>query len=362
MAEAIRGRTVCVLFLAWGICMPAFAAVDPVAEEYRTATAGIAPLLVRIETIGGRAVRDKLLAAEGATTGLLVDGSGLIVTSALHFLHEPSSILVRFSVGPRLPAVKVATDFNRMLTLLKVEQTDQIPESLRNIRLRPAPPSERRLGQTVIAVGWTLSETEPNITVGILSGTDRIWGKAIQTDAAVGPNNYGGPLIDRHGGILGLLVPLSMTSNRVVAGYEMYDGGVGMAIPLTDVLEQVLPNLLPGKDRETGETGLSFHENTIFIGLPRLARVLDDSPAAKAGLLAGDLILALDGRPVKTAMDVVKHFKLRYAGETVHITIRRTLPETKEPVEKTVSFVTVPARELLKTAVEKTAGKNDEVN
>ena len=69
--------------------------------------------------------------------------------------------------------------------------------------------SQIRVGQWTIAVGRAFEGREPNMAVGVLSATDRIWGKAIQTDAAVSPNNYGGPLVDIAGRVLGVLVPLS---------------------------------------------------------------------------------------------------------------------------------------------------------
>ena len=65
------------------------------------------------------------------------------------------------------------------------------------------------VGQWAIAVGRTYEQPEPNLSVGVISATNRIWSKAIQTDAKISPSNYGGPLIDIHGRVLGVLVPLS---------------------------------------------------------------------------------------------------------------------------------------------------------
>lgn len=301
-------------------------------DRYRSAVGKIVPRLVRIDTVGGHEIVDKTLANEGTTAGILLDAQGHIMTSAFNFLHDPSAILVRFSDGTRKVAVKVATDHNRMLTLLKV---DGPPASSTAASLDILPKSDFRLGQTLIAVGCAFSVEEPNIAVGILSGTDRIWGKAFQTDAAIGPNNYGGPLIDLEGRILGIAVPLSMQSDKLTAGHETYDGGVGMAVPLEDVRSIVLPKLLPGKDVFGAETGLAFKENTVFIGEPILADVLADSPAAKAGLQKGDRIVKIGDRPIDTAMRVLYEFKGRYAGETLTVTVRR------DGKEQTFSLTTV---------------------
>ncbi len=104
-----------------------------------------------------------------------------------------------------------------------------------------------RVGQWAIAVGRTFESAQPNMAVGILSAVDRIWGKAIQTDAAVSPNNYGGPLVDIRGRVMGILVPLSPDADGGVAGMEWYDSGIGFAIPMEHI-PQVLPRLEKGED------------------------------------------------------------------------------------------------------------------
>ena len=70
------------------------------------------------------------------------------------------------------------------------------------------------VGQWAIAVGRTYDSPEPSVSVGIVSAVNRVWGKAIQTDAKVSPVNYGGPLIDVAGDALGVIVPLSPDGKR----------------------------------------------------------------------------------------------------------------------------------------------------
>ena len=89
-----------------------------------------------------------------------------------------------------------------------------------------------------MAVGRTLVgqvDQMPSVSVGIISALDRIWGKAIQTDAKVSPTNYGGPLIDLYGRVQGVLVPASPQAEGETAGFEWYDSGIGFAIPLEDI-------------------------------------------------------------------------------------------------------------------------------
>ena len=289
------------------------------AETVRQAVSRISPRLVRIDTIGGHEKVGDQFANEGTSTGFLLDADGYVITGAFHFLHDPSSILLRLADGSKKIARKVCNDRNRMLTLLKVEGLDaafagQMPE----IRDKASIP----VGSRCIAVGVALSQDEPNLAHGIVSGKDRIWGKAIQTDAAVGPNNYGGPLVDLEGKLLGLLVPLSMMSSDVAAGAETYDAGVGMAVPFEDII-RLLPRMKEGLDLEPGRVGIEFKENRTFIGEPVIDTVQPDSPAAKAGLKKGDRIRAIDGNPMATALQVTMNFHLRYTGETVAIRFQR---------------------------------------
>ena len=152
------------------------------------------------------------------------------------------------------------------------------------------------VGQWAIAVGRTFEQPEPNMSVGIVSATNRIWSTAIQTDAKISPANYGGPLIDIQGRVLGVLVPLSpQGQGGEVAGAEWYDSGIGFAVPLADILER-LPTLKSGKDLHPGVMGISLKAGRHLFACPRSSPPCQaGSPAYKAGLRAGDTIVEIDG-------------------------------------------------------------------
>jgi S1-C subfamily serine protease len=222
-----------------------------------------------------------------------------------------------------------------MFTLLKAN--DFSGNNIWGRELPPLPMRSKesiRIGERCIAVGVVLSPTGPNVTLGIISGKNRIWDKAIQTDAAIGPNNYGGLLIDFEGNVLGIPVPLSMMSQDVIAGAELYDAGVGMAIPWEDMLV-LFPKLREGNDLLPGSVGFGFRDNQTFIGEPVIATVQPDSPAARAGLIVGDRIVSIDDIPMPTALAVTKNLRQRHAGETLTIVFRR------DGAEQTVSLMTV---------------------
>ncbi len=291
-------------------------------DHLRASVTSVALRLVRIDTIGGHEKVGDEFANEGSGTGFLLDRDGYVVTAAFLFLHDPASILLRFPDGTKKIARKIATDKNRMLTLLKVENLDAgfLPEGDLTESVRPK--STLVVAEPCLAVGAALSPDEPNVTRGVISGVDRIWGKAIQTDAAVGPNNYGGPLIDRNGKLIGLLAPLSMMSGDVAAGAETYDAGVGMAIPFDDILA-LLSRLKEGKDLEPGFVGLVFKENRTFIGEPVIDTVAPDSSAGGAGLKVGDKILGINDSETDSALRVTMVLKSCYAGDRLAIRYQR---------------------------------------
>jgi S1-C subfamily serine protease/predicted esterase len=217
-----------------------------------------------------------------------------------------------------LSAKVVAQDQTRMLTLLKVDAAD-LPTPV------VVPKHEVRLGQWALAVGRTWSDgaaSPPSVSVGIISAKDRIWGKAIQTDAKVSPVNYGGPLIDLQGRVLGVLAPLSPQREDQTAGVEWYDGGIGFAIPLEDI-QIILPRLKDGKDLVKGSLGIRMKSRDQFSAAPIIGEVLPDSPAGKAGLKPDDLILEVDGQPVVRFAQIQHIMGGKYVGDKVSLKVKR---------------------------------------
>ncbi len=285
-------------------------------QAFQAAVRRVTPSVVRIETVGGLEQVGGVLFGTGPTTGIVATPDGYIVSSAFNFLHQPASILVQLPDGTRKAARLVATDRSRMIVLLKIDVDRPLPVP------EPAPQKELRVGQWAIAVGWTFESSGPNMAVGILSALDRIWGKAVQTDAAVSPNNYGGPLVDIRGRVIGVLVPLSPDESSEVAGYEWYDSGIGFAIPWEKV-QELVPRLRQGKDLLPGVAGIRFSGPALFLAEPVLAGCRPGSPAYQAGLRAGDRIVEIQGQSISTAAAVKRELARRYAGDTVQIAYLR---------------------------------------
>jgi S1-C subfamily serine protease/predicted esterase len=261
----------------------------------------------------------------GPTTGLVVAADGYIISSAFNFANKPAAIFVAVpGHKDRFVARVVATDQTRMLTLLKIDASG-LPVPI------PCPKGEIRVGQSAAALGrtWTGTEGPPSVSVGIVSALGRIWGKAIQTDAKVSPVNYGGPLIDLQGRVLGVLVPASPRAQDETAGMEWYDSGIGFAIPLEDV-NAVLPRLRQGHDLKRGLLGvIPKNPPERYDAPPEIASVLPDSAAARAGMKAGDIVTEVDGIPVVRQAQVMHVIGNRYEGDVVSVKIRRGKEEIR---------------------------------
>jgi serine protease Do len=291
-------------------------------QAMKAAVAQVAPSVVQIETSGGSDLigtgQAKVRKGTGPTTGLVVAADGYVISSAFNFANKPSAIFVAIpGQKERLVAKIVSTDETRMLTLLKVEATGlKVPAA--------TPKKDIRVGQWSLALGrtWASLDSPPSVSVGIVSALGRIWGKAIQTDSKVSPVNYGGPLIDMRGRVMGILVPASPRGQDETAGVEWYDSGIGFAIPLEDV-NRVLPRLRDGKDLKKGLLGISLQGTDMFSATPVIGVVAPDSPAAKAGIKPGDTVMEINGLPIGRQAQILHALGDKYEGDVISIKVRR---------------------------------------
>ena len=152
----------------------------------RAAVAKVAPTIVMIETSGGQdvIVGGGIRKVAGPTTGMVVSEDGLVMTSTFNFANSPSDIFITYPGKGRYVAKAVGMDMTRMLTLLK-PQGENPPKGL-PVPV-PVPRKEIAIGQWAIACGRTIDnniEHTPSMSSGIISALNRVWGKAVQTDAA----------------------------------------------------------------------------------------------------------------------------------------------------------------------------------
>lgn len=292
---------------------------------FKQAAAVVDPSIVRVETVGGLDRVGEMLTSSAPTTGVVVSADGVIMSSAFNFISKPASILVQLSDGRRFPAKLIATDRVRMLTMLKIDASGLQP-------IRAADPGRVRVGQWAVALGRTYDLKIPSVSVGVVSALNRVWGKAIQTDAKVSPVNYGGPLVNVSGEAMGLLVPLSPNANGETAGVEWYDSGIGFAVPMRDVFVSA-KRLRGGEDLKRGFLGLTMRGKDVYAKDVIIDRVRYDSPAEKAGFKPEDVIVEVNGQKVGRQAQVQHMLWNRYAGDKVEVAVRRGDEVLRETVE-----------------------------
>ena len=189
--------------------------------------------VIGIETIGGSGKVAGTKKSNGAGTGIVVDSEGYILTAAYFLADDPSGIVATLPDGKRVPATVIAHDRSRHLVLLKLKTSQQLAA------FPLLPRDQLQVGQTVIAIGKGYDVTSVQISTGVVSATDRVWGRAIQTDAKVSPANYGGPLLDLQGRLCGIMAPLSPNDDKIMGGTEWYDSGIGFAVPVDEMMQRI---------------------------------------------------------------------------------------------------------------------------
>lgn len=285
-------------------------------QAIRAAIDRVSPSVVQLQIIGGAERVDDVTLASGPSTGVILSADGYVVTSRYRFDPAPATVVALLPDGRQFPTEIVAHDFSRKLVLLKLTGAADLPT------VEVAPADSYRVGQWAIALGRTYRVDRPNVSVGMLSALRRIQGRAMQTDASVSAANYGGPLVDIEGRVLGIIAPMSPSSEKSIAGVDWYDSGIGFAAPLAEWMP-ALERLKAGEDLQLGYMGVSLADGVARETPAKVASVSPKGPAEKAGLEADDVITAIDGTPVATQVQMQAAAKPHYAGDTIEVTYQR---------------------------------------
>lgn len=255
----------------------------------------------------------------GSGSGFIISQDGYIVTNN-HVIEGAQAIHVIFAKGGSTPATVVGSSAEFDLAVLKIAGPTPV-------RLEWGDSSVLPLGAPVIAIGSALGEYRNTVTGGILSGFNRQLGPMgglLQTDAAINQGNSGGPLINLQGQVIGI-------STAVVRGDFADAEGLGFAIP-SNTARAVVRNLIESGSARQPFLGIRFQAlnpqlaNEMGLNITEgayLEAVLDGTPAAQAGLQVGDIIVALNGRPVDDRNSLVSLLLEHVAGETVTLNVRR---------------------------------------
>lgn len=272
---------------------------------------------------------DKEFKRMGLGSGVIIDSKGYILTNE-HVINDADKIKVTLSDGREFKGEVKGRDPRSDLAVIKIDANNLPVASLGDS-------DNLKIGQWVVAIGnpfgYALQNPEPTVTVGVISALHRSLGRVmshnrdynnlIQTDAAINPGNSGGPLVNLKGEIVGINVAIFSTSG----GYQ----GVGFAIPANSA-KRIVTRLIEGKKIAYGWLGITVQDLTDdlskYFGLSDkngvlVAKVLNDGPAAKAGMKESDVIKQFDNKPVNNVKDLLNIVGSTEVGRKVKVMVIR---------------------------------------
>ncbi|MBN1361270.1 MAG: trypsin-like peptidase domain-containing protein [Sedimentisphaerales bacterium] len=246
-------------------------------------------------------------------SGLVVHEDGIIVTNA-HVVEGVGRVKAVFDDGREFAARILSADASKDLAVLTIEADEKLPF----ITLGRS--SDLMIGETVVAIGnpYGYSNT---VTSGVVSAVGRdlrvsegYWLRGlIQTDASINPGNSGGPLLNIEGELIGVNTAIRAEAQNI-----------GFAIPVDTLVENLSQMLMPEKLRRVrlGLTMGRIRTAGPYKGLA-VDAVTRDTPAEQNGLIAGDLILAVDGQPLQSVIDFYVKVMHKEVGEPIRLTYAR---------------------------------------
>ncbi len=254
-------------------------------------------------------------------TGVITTADGEILTNA-HVVDGATEIRVRLA-GESEPrqATLLAADPGNDLALLRLAGDGYVPATF-------ADPGSIRIGDEVVAIGFALDlDGDPSVTLGIVSALQRTiqtpegaLDGLIQTDAAISSGNSGGPLVNALGEVVGINTAVARSDATTAASNIGFAISVGEALPIIESLREQAG----GKVREEGFLGVNL-ENRRDGGQGAIITAVEEgTPAAAAGLLAGDIVIAVDDSAVDGSAGLVAAIRDREPGDEVVVTVLRS--------------------------------------
>lgn len=272
---------------------------------------------------------------EGLGSGFIINEDGYILTNN-HVVANSKEVKVLLSDGNEVAAKVVNTDEQQDLAMIKLADGTKVPgvaELGDSDALYP--------GEDVIAIGTPLSKNfAQTMTKGIISAVNRDvqsesgnTSKVIQTDAAINSGNSGGPLVNTKGQVIGIN-SMKMSSSAAGSSGATIEG-MGFSIPINEAKSRL--DFLSKPDLQMGVNVKDINSDAAKqYNLPEgiyVSEVLDFSPASKAGMKQGDVIIKFDGTNIKTYNELKALKAKKNAGDKVTVTVVRDKKEVNLEVE-----------------------------
>ena len=250
--------------------------------------------------------------AQAQGSGWVYDTDGHIVTND-HVVDGAKSISVRFWNGNTYSASVVGTDQSTDLAVIKVDAPSSVLHPL-----QVGDSSALQVGDGVVAIGSPFG-LEGTVTSGIVSALHRAItapnsftiNDSIQTDAAINHGNSGGPLLNVQGQVIGVNAQIKSDSN----GNE----GVGFSIP-SNTVRSIASQLISSGKVEHAYLGVSIDATA---AAARIAEIRPSTPAAGAGLKAGDVVVEVDGKAISSGDDLTRVIDAHKPGDKISVTYKR---------------------------------------
>ena len=250
-------------------------------------------------------------------SGVIISQDGYIVTNS-HVISKADNIIVMLNDGRKATAKVIGNDVESDLAVIKVDLTGLKPLGFRE--------QSTQVGDVVLAIGNPFGVGQ-TVTQGIISATGRTdlgintVEDFIQTDAAINPGNSGGALVDAYGQLVGI--------NTAIFSRSGGSMGIGFAIP-TEIVKLVMNGIIKDGKVRRGWLGIELQssmkdptklsDDTQGV---EVMNVMRDGPAAKAGLQKGDIITAMDNKPVNDANTLIQMVARKAPNSVVNLQVMR---------------------------------------
>src|SRR6266704_3249764 len=290
----------------------------------------VAPSVVNIDIKQQRRSRQGAREIGGSGSGFVIAPDGFILTNS-HVVHDATQITVNLPDGREYPGRLIGDDPETDLAVIRIDVSQLV-------HVRLADSENLRVGQLVVAIGNPLG-FHASVTAGVISAlgrsmhaqSGRLIDNIIQTDAALNPGNSGGPLVNSAGEVVGVNTAMirpaqgicfAIASNtaKFVAGWLIKDGKIRRSYI------GVAGKNVPVHRRIVRFYGLALETGVLVVSVEK------NSPAERAGLRQGDLIVAFNGQPVGSVHDLHKVLVREQIGVSARLTIIRHTEKLELPI------------------------------